>query len=103
MVAVNGLVATERSVVGRVREVLSDIREALGSEGGDSLARARLARVRTAGTARGDIKELEDRLARLKEICPQLSHVALGPDAAAVRDFFTEDSRGSDAASFRGA
>jgi hypothetical protein len=65
------------SVLCRVRSLLADVRDA-SLPRGSSDASERLAEARRSGTARMDLGEVRDRLARLRSAHPEI-HVETGP------------------------
>jgi hypothetical protein len=74
------------SVVGRVRQLLSDFGSAMEYPG-DPSARARLAREQRRGTAVRDLSEVQDRVRRLKACFPEIEGVEVGPLLAGAREF----------------
>ena len=86
MVALNGLTENGLSVVGRVRQLLTDFEGALGGAAAPE-ARDRLSRASNQGTACKDLRELEDRLQRLEGLFPGCG-VESGPLLESVKEHF---------------
>ena len=86
MVALNGLTENGLSVVGRVRQLLSDFEGARGGAAAPE-ARDRLSRACEQGTASKDLRELDDRLQKLEGLFPGCG-VATGPLLESVKEHF---------------
>ncbi len=86
MVALDGGMPGTASVVGRVRQLLSDFGSAMQFPG-DPAARARLAREQRRDTAVRDLAEVQDRVRRLRVSYPEIEGVEVGPLLSSAREF----------------